>query len=52
LLACFLLQVPPLGAGESLGVVFTAISLVRSYALRRWFNGLTVKQLHPKDCSK
>lgn len=23
-----------------IGVVFTAISLVRSYVLRRWFNGL------------
>lgn len=23
-----------------IGVVFTAISLVRSYILRRWFNGL------------
>lgn len=23
-----------------IGVIFTAISLARSYALRRWFNGL------------
>lgn len=23
-----------------IGVIFTVISLVRSYALRRWFNGL------------
>lgn len=23
-----------------IGVIFTAISLVRSYVLRRWFNGL------------
>ena len=29
-------------AGQALGigVVFTGISLVRSYVLRRWFNGL------------
>lgn len=29
-------------AGQALGigVVFTVISLVRSYVLRRWFNGL------------
>lgn len=24
----------------SIGVIFTVISLVRSYVLRRWFNGL------------
>ena len=24
----------------NMGLVFTAISLARSYALRRWFNGL------------
>lgn len=29
-------------AGDAflIGVVFTAISLIRSYVLRRWFNGL------------
>lgn len=28
------------GQAFGIGVVFTAISLARSYALRRWFNGL------------
>jgi hypothetical protein len=28
------------GAAFWMGVVFTGISLVRSYVLRRWFNGL------------
>lgn len=28
------------GQAFGIGVVFTAISLVRSYVLRRWFNGL------------
>jgi len=27
-------------AAFGIGVIFTAISLVRSYVLRRWFNGL------------
>jgi uncharacterized membrane protein (DUF485 family) len=27
-----------------IGLVFTAISIARSYVLRRWFNGLTVKR--------
>lgn len=32
----------PVTAGQafSIGLVFTAISLVRSYVLRRWFNGM------------
>ena len=30
----------PLGSNLGIGVVFTAISLVRSYALRRVFNSL------------
>lgn len=32
----------PVSTGQALGigVVFTAISLARSYVLRRWFNGL------------
>jgi hypothetical protein len=32
----------PISAGKAfwIGVVFTAISLVRSYVLRRYFNGL------------
>lgn len=28
------------GDAFGIGLVFTAISLVRSYVLRRWFNGL------------
>jgi hypothetical protein len=28
------------GQAFGIGVVFTVISLVRSYVLRRWFNGL------------
>lgn len=28
------------GKAFGIGVVFTVISLVRSYVLRRWFNGL------------
>jgi hypothetical protein len=28
------------GKAMGIGVVFTVISLVRSYVLRRWFNGL------------
>lgn len=27
-----------------IGVLFTFISLVRSYAIRRWFNGFTVRR--------
>jgi hypothetical protein len=32
----------PVTAGDAfwIGVIFTAISLARSYVLRRWFNGL------------
>lgn len=28
------------GQAFGIGLIFTAISLVRSYVLRRWFNGL------------
>jgi hypothetical protein len=28
------------GTAFKIGIVFTAVSLVRSYVLRRWFNGL------------
>ena len=28
------------GSAFEIGLIFTAISLVRSYILRRWFNGL------------
>jgi hypothetical protein len=28
------------GGAFEIGLIFTAISLVRSYVLRRWFNGL------------
>lgn len=28
------------GAAFSMGLLFTIISLVRSYVIRRWFNGL------------
>jgi hypothetical protein len=30
----------PLSSNLAIGAWFTAISLVRSYVLRRWFNGL------------
>ena len=30
----------PLSTNVEIGLYFTAISLVRSYILRRWFNGL------------
>lgn len=29
-----------------IGLVFTVISLVRSYVLRRWFNGLKFGNIH------
>jgi hypothetical protein len=34
------------GAAQAfgIGVIFTAISLARSYIIRRWFNGLMVKR--------
>lgn len=38
-LPMFGLNVHP-GQAFGIGVIFTAISLVRSYVLRRWFNGL------------
>lgn len=38
-LPLFGLNVTPSDA-FGIGVIFTAISLVRSYVLRRWFNGL------------
>lgn len=31
------------GQAFGIGVIFTVISLVRSYVLRRWFNGLTLR---------
>lgn len=31
----------PLGDNLLIGLWFTAISIMRSYALRRWFNGFT-----------
>lgn len=31
-----------------IGVIFTAISLVRSYVLRRWFNGLKFGNVEAK----
>jgi hypothetical protein len=34
----------PLGDNIAIGLWFTAISIVRSYSLRRWFNRVTVKQ--------
>lgn len=35
----FWLAITP-GKAFGIGIVFTAISLARSYVLRRWFNGL------------
>lgn len=34
----------PLSSNLAIGAWFTAISLVRSYVLRRWFNGLRFKR--------
>lgn len=34
----------PLSSNLWIGVWFTAISLVRSYVLRRWFNGLKFRK--------
>jgi hypothetical protein len=34
----------PLSSNLAIGAWFTAISLVRSYVLRRWFNGLKFKR--------
>jgi hypothetical protein len=34
------------GQAFSMGLIFTAISLVRSYVLRRWFNGLKFGNRH------
>jgi len=29
-----------LGTNLSIGLVFTAVALIRSYIIRRWFNGM------------
>lgn len=34
----------PLSSNLEIGAWFTAISLVRSYVLRRWFNGLKFRR--------
>ena len=34
----------PLSSNLAIGAWFTAISLVRSYVIRRWFNGLKFKE--------
>ncbi len=34
----------PFSSNLAIGAWFTAISLVRSYVLRRWFNGLKFKR--------
>lgn len=35
-----------------IGIVFTVISLIRSYVLRRWFNGLKFGNREPEtDCA-
>lgn len=34
----------PLSSNLAIGAWFTAISLVRSYVLRRWFNGLKFRE--------
>lgn len=41
----------PVNVGQALGigVVFTAISLARSYVLRRCFNGITVRKTHAES---
>jgi hypothetical protein len=39
ILPMFGFNIRPLAA-FNMGLIFTAISLARSYALRRWFNGL------------
>ena len=36
-----------LGDAFGIGLVFTVISLARSYALRRWFNGLKFGRVAP-----
>lgn len=35
-----------------IGVVFTFISLARSYALRRYFNGVTERSVNDRGASK
>lgn len=40
------------GQAFGIGLIFTAISLARSYALRRWFNGVTVKSLQREGGSE
>jgi hypothetical protein len=35
----------PISSNIAIGIWFTVISIVRSYVLRRWFNGLTLRRL-------
>ncbi len=35
----------PLSSNLAIGAWFTAISLVRSYVIRRWFNGLQFRRM-------
>jgi hypothetical protein len=37
----------PLSSNLAIGAWFTVISLLRSYVLRRWFNGLKFKKDQP-----
>jgi hypothetical protein len=37
----------PLSSNLAIGAWFTVISLVRSYVLRRWFNGLKFRSATP-----
>jgi len=37
----------PFSSNLAIGAWFTVISLVRSYVLRRWFNGLKFRQKEP-----
>ena len=37
----------PLSSNLAIGAWFTVISLVRSYVLRRWFNGLKFRAKEP-----
>ncbi len=38
----------PLSSNMAIGAWFTIISLVRSYVLRRWFNGLKFRAPQPQ----
>lgn len=39
------------GQAFHIGLIFTGISLARSYVLRRWFNGLKFGQVKPEPGS-